>query len=545
MTTAELVTRAKAGDDAAFTELVKQHQNLVLGFAYNRLGDFHRAQDVVQDTIIVAHARLDTLREPEAFSGWLRGIALNCCRRTLRRNKADWISLDQHLELEATGDDQLTQVERFEERDLVRQAIAALPSRLRDVTTLYYLEERSQKDVAAFLGVSISKVNNDLHASRQHMEGSLAIMAKKEIGKERLGDAFAERLGEIVSTTGPLVEAEVRSGGMPGHLDVLSTEDGDEEVLVIQHLGNGRWRGLQTGTGLKSGDRVKEAGSTWASSHRIGEDLVRDVVARQKVEATTRLLETGIKVVDLMAPVTDGSSLGIVGGAGVGRVVFLEELIERRNAIPGQLKTFFFLDGWDAMGAQGMPYEREHVSDVHGTIENTFLLFNKSRSPVFAEEADFMDVRIYFSPLQAMRGNWPAIDPLHCYSVHSKSSILDKRHLDLAEKTRETIRAARQLVLDERFWELLALGARPEAMARYQDRHQAIMGGGDEMARQTLVRADRLEAFLTQPFLVSTAFTGLAGEEVPLAQTLAGVEAILAGQYDGTDVADLRMKGAI
>lgn len=186
---ADLVKDAQEGKEEAFTELVRRHQNLVLGYAYNRLGDFHRAQDVVQDTVIIAHARLGTLRKPEAFSGWLRGIALNCCRRSQRQKgvtRGEWVSLDHYLELEAQGEDQHEHVERFEEAELVHHAIAALPRHLRDVTTLYYLEERSQKEVAAFLGVSLSKVNNDLHASRKHMEGSLGIMAKKEIGKERL-----------------------------------------------------------------------------------------------------------------------------------------------------------------------------------------------------------------------------------------------------------------------------------------------------------------------------------------------------------------------
>jgi RNA polymerase sigma-70 factor (ECF subfamily) len=73
----ELVKQAQEGDEQAFTDLVKTHQNLVLGYAFNRLGDFHRAQEVVQETIIIAHAKLGSLNDPEAFSGWLRGIALH------------------------------------------------------------------------------------------------------------------------------------------------------------------------------------------------------------------------------------------------------------------------------------------------------------------------------------------------------------------------------------------------------------------------------------------------------------------------------------
>ena len=76
MAIAGLVEQARNGDEAAFTEQVKSHQNLVLGFAYNRLGDFHRAEDVVQDTFVVAQSRLGSLKDPAAFPYWLRGIAL-------------------------------------------------------------------------------------------------------------------------------------------------------------------------------------------------------------------------------------------------------------------------------------------------------------------------------------------------------------------------------------------------------------------------------------------------------------------------------------
>lgn len=545
MKTAELVRQAQDGDEGAFTHLVKNHQNFVLGYAFNRLGDFHRAQDVVQETVMIAHAKLGSLHDPEAFSGWLRGIALNCCRRSIRMTRGDWVSLDHHLELEAEGDDPLVQVERFEETDLVHQAIAKLPPGLRDVTTLYYLEERSQKDVAAFLGVSIAKVNNDLHASRQHMEGSLSIMAKQEIGKERLNDAFAEQLGEVVRVEGPFVEAQMKEGEMPGHLDVLGTGDEGSEVVVIQRLGEGKYRALQTGEAPSAGDALTRRGNTYTASHKISEDMIRDVVERQKGKQTQRLLETGIKVVDLMAPLVDGSTLGIIGGAGVGRAVFLEELIERRNQIEGDLKTFFFLDGWDAMGAQGMVYERDHASDIHSNLENTFLLYNRGKDPLYARDADYLDARLYFSPIAAMKGHWPSIDPLHCYSVSATAKVLEPRHIDLVAKVRETLQGARDILCDVRFYELVALGARQEAMRYYKTRREDCLKTLSEEDRVGVHRAERLEAFFTQPFLTTEEFTGKNGEVVTLAQTLDGVEAILGGKFDDVKVADLILRGAI
>jgi F-type H+-transporting ATPase subunit beta len=63
--------------------------------------------------------------------------------------------------------------------------------------------------------------------------------------------------------------------------------------------------------------------------------------------------------------------------------------------------------------------------------------------------------------------------------------------------------------------------------------------------RQTVCRARRLERFLTQPLFVSETFTGQPGCYVPVEQTLAGCEAILAGKFDGVDERHLHMIGAV
>lgn len=544
---AELVEDARDGDDAAFEELVRRHQNLVLGYAFNRLGDFHRAQDVVQDAFVLAHTKLGSLNDPAAFPAWLRGIALNCCRRSLRKYRGDWVSLDQYLELETEDENQLAQVERLEETELVHQAIANLPADLRDVTTLYYLEERSQKEVADFLGLSVTKVNNDLHASRQHMEGSLSIMVKKEIGKERLGDTFAAQLGEIIRVEGPFVEAEVKGGDMPGLLELLGTDgkDGGGEVLVIQRLGQGKYRGLKTSGDVGAGDKLSLRADPYTAVRSVSEEMTRDVVERQKGKRGTRLLETGIKVIDLMTPLVDGATLGIIGGAGVGRGVLLEELIERRNRIAGDLKTFFFLNGWDANGMQATPEEMERATDVHSNLENTFLLHNRGSDPVYAMEADYMDVRLYFSPIKATRGYWPAIDPLHSASAFLDPSVIEKRHYDLATAVRESLQQAHDLMADARYYELMALGARSEAVQYMDGVREDRLKELDDAGRQTVARAERIDAFFTQPFIISEAFTKMPGQTVSLASTLDGVEAILRGDLDDTDVSSLMWKGAI
>jgi F-type H+-transporting ATPase subunit beta len=122
----------------------------------------------------------------------------------------------------------------------------------------------------------------------------------------------------------------------------------------------------------------------------------------------------------------------------------------------------------------------------------------------------------------ASEGMYPAVDPLA-----STSSLLDPRlvgeaHYRTAQEVRKTIAHYRELQ------EIIALLGIEELSA------------GD---RQTVKRARRLMRFLTQPFLVTVAFTGKPGRSVELAATLAGCRAILDGETDEWAEGSLYMVG--
>lgn len=156
-----------------------------------------------------------------------------------------------------------------------------------------------------------------------------------------------------------------------------------------------------------------------------------------------------------------------------------------------------------------------------------------------------MDVRLYFSPIKATRGYWPAIDPLHSASTFLDPTIIDKRHFDLATAVRDTLQESHDLMADARYFELMALGARSEALHYMDGVREDRLKALDDSGRRTVARAERLDAFFTQPFIISEAFTKMPGQTVSLAQTLDGVEAILRGGHDDDDVADLMWRGAI
>src|SRR4029453_11532494 len=81
----DLVRRAAQRDVDAFVELTRRFQQFAFGSALAMVGDFHRAEDVVQEAFVAAWAALPTLEEPKAFPGWLRTIVRRRASRLLRR----------------------------------------------------------------------------------------------------------------------------------------------------------------------------------------------------------------------------------------------------------------------------------------------------------------------------------------------------------------------------------------------------------------------------------------------------------------------------
>src|SRR5690349_12068138 len=83
----ELVLRARSGDPAAFTEIVRRLQDAVVGYASAVLRDRQRAEDVAQEAFLEAFLRLGELRDPAAIAPWIRSIAFSKCNRILRRRE--------------------------------------------------------------------------------------------------------------------------------------------------------------------------------------------------------------------------------------------------------------------------------------------------------------------------------------------------------------------------------------------------------------------------------------------------------------------------
>ena len=90
----QLIRRILSGDDAAFTALVRKHQKGVHALAWRKVGDFHIAEEITQDTFLQAYKKLSTLKNPNQFAGWLYVIASNLCKRSLQKKKLPMQSLE-------------------------------------------------------------------------------------------------------------------------------------------------------------------------------------------------------------------------------------------------------------------------------------------------------------------------------------------------------------------------------------------------------------------------------------------------------------------
>src|SRR5438105_13834954 len=118
---ARLVAETLDGDAAAFSLLVGRHRVRLRRLAFGVLRDWTEAEDVAQDALIVAHATLVRLREPDRFAAWIGAIAVNLARMRVRSRRAGRTSLE-----ELAGGVRAPAVESAEDAEIVRAALDAL-----------------------------------------------------------------------------------------------------------------------------------------------------------------------------------------------------------------------------------------------------------------------------------------------------------------------------------------------------------------------------------------------------------------------------------
>ena len=134
-----LVSSAQAGDESAFAELVRLHQNRAVAYATAILGDYQLGQDAAQEAFVDAFRDLRSLQEPGAFGSWLRTIVFKHCDRMTRRKRLPMSGLESVLDLASPAPSPHEVLEARENRGRLRDAIATLSSAQQQAVLLFYM----------------------------------------------------------------------------------------------------------------------------------------------------------------------------------------------------------------------------------------------------------------------------------------------------------------------------------------------------------------------------------------------------------------------
>lgn len=154
------IIKAKNGDNEAFLELINENKLNIYRVARGILSNEHDIEDAIQNTIIKAYEKINTLKKNEFFRTWLVRILINECNEIIRRNKRV-VSINESNHEERYND-------CYENIDLTK-AINSLSEELRVTTVLFYFEDMSIKDIASILNIPNGTVRSRLSRARERL----------------------------------------------------------------------------------------------------------------------------------------------------------------------------------------------------------------------------------------------------------------------------------------------------------------------------------------------------------------------------------------
>lgn len=451
--------------------------------------------------------------------------------------------------------------------------------------------------------------------------------------------------GKIVQIIGAVVDVEFPRDMIPRVYDALKLDENGLTLEVQQLLGDGVVRTIAMGSsdGLKRGMTVSNTGAPITvpvgkgtlgrivdvlgtpvdEAGRIDTDKSRAIHQAapkfDELSSTTELLETGIKVIDLLCPFAKGGKVGLFGGAGVGKTVNMMELINNIAKVHSGLSVFagvgertregndfyhemkdsnvldkvamvygqmneppgnrlrvaltgltmaeyfrdekdengkgrdvlFFVDniyrytlagtevsallgrmpsavGYQPTLAEEMGRLQERITSTQTgsitSIQAVYVPADDLTDPSPATTFAHLDATVVLSRDIASLGIYPAVDPLDSTSRQLDPMVLGQEHYDVARGVQSTLQKYKEL------------------------RDIIAILGMDELSDEdklTVMRARKIQRFLSQPFHVAEVFTGSPGKYVALRDTIAGFKAILNGEYDHLPEQAFYMVGSI
>jgi F-type H+-transporting ATPase subunit beta len=436
-------------------------------------------------------------------------------------------------------------------------------------------------------------------------------------------------LGKVIQIIGPVVDIRFNADELPNIYEAINIDHQGKTIVleVAQHIGDSIVKciamsstdGLVRGTDAVStgkpitipvgkptlgrlfnvvGEAIDEKSPVEATDFL---PIHRPAPSFEEQEPSTEIFETGIKVVDLIAPYSKGGKIGLFGGAGVGKTVLIQELINNIAKEHGGLSVFagvgertregndlyheminagvidkttmvfgqmneppgarmrvgltgltmaeyfrdtegkdvlLFIDnifrftqagsevsallgrmpsavGYQPTLATDMGALQERITSTKKgsitSVQAVYVPADDLTDPAPATTFSHLDATTVLSRNIASLGIYPAVDPLDSTSRILTPEVVGEEHYDVARKVQQLLQ-------------------------RYKELQDIIaILGMDELSaedKQVVARARRIEKFLSQPFHVAEAFTGMHGKFVPIRETVRGFREILEGLHD-------------
>lgn len=437
--------------------------------------------------------------------------------------------------------------------------------------------------------------------------------------------------GKVRQVIGPVIDVEFPEEQLPNIYHACLVKRGDDTpdlvIEVAQHLGENivRCIAMASTDGLVRGMPVEQTGGPITVPvgkevlgriiNVIGEPvdemgpiesekrypIHRPAPSFHEQDTSTEMLETGIKVIDLLEPYTKGGKVGLFGGAGVGKTVIIMELIRNVATEHGGFSVFGGVGERTREGTQ-LWYEMKES----GVIEKTALVYGQMNEPPGARarvgltalsvaeyfrDEEGQDVLLFIdnifrftqanSEVSALLGRMPSAvgyqptlgtdlgelqeritstkkgsitsvqavyvpaddltdpAPAATFAHLDATTVLSRQIVELGiypavDPLDSTSKILDPRVLGERHYEI-ARGVQ-EILQRYKDLQDIInILGMDELSdkdKLTVLRARKVQRFLSQPFFVAEQFTGTPGRYVPLSETLDSFQELLTGKCD-------------
>ena len=215
----QLIHAVLSGDDSAFGILVEKYQKSIHAFAWRKIGDFHYAEEITQDTFLRAYQKLSTLKNPSQFLRWLYVIANRLCLNWQQRKPKIEKSMQS---LEDTPMEEVAksayaryaleqrETEATEQRfEIVEKLLEKLPEGERTVMVLYYLGEMTTTEIGKFLGVSVETIRVRLHRARKRLQEE-ELLVQEVLGGVQIPSSIKQNIMREVVDMNPTPSSKMK-----------------------------------------------------------------------------------------------------------------------------------------------------------------------------------------------------------------------------------------------------------------------------------------------------------------------------------------------